>query len=99
MDQSPQEAQVLPQGRAHAAPSLVLGSRKCPVCEKAPLQGGQTACSAACRRERSRRRLVERQELRDREVLAMLEHAERLEGRAAELRAQARRRLTETAGC
>jgi predicted nucleic acid-binding Zn ribbon protein len=41
----------------------VLGSRLCPVCLKNPLQGEQTACSAACRRERSRER--ERGILRD----------------------------------
>jgi hypothetical protein len=37
--------------------------------------------------------VVERQQLRDSEVQALLEHAERLEARAAELRAKARRHL------
>jgi hypothetical protein len=36
---------------------------------------------------------VERLQLRDQEILALLDHAERLEARATELRAQARRRL------
>ena len=38
---------------------------------------------------RSRQRVAERQQLRDQEVLALLEHAERLEARAAALRAEA----------
>jgi len=88
------DGQVLPERRAHAAPSLVIGSRRCPVCQVAPLQGAQTACSAACRRERSRRRLVERQQHRDRELAALLDHAAALEARAAALRAEVRRRLT-----
>ena len=74
----------------------VIASRQCPVCLKNPLQGAETACSARCRRGRSRQRGAERQQLRDQEVLAFLEHAERLEARAAELRAQARKRLTAT---
>jgi predicted nucleic acid-binding Zn ribbon protein len=92
----------LPEGRAHTVPSPVLGSRLCPVCEKEPLQGEQTACSARCRRERSRRREAEGRQIRDAEILALLEHAERLEARAADLRAQARGRLgkpTEKTGC
>jgi hypothetical protein len=68
----------------------VLGSRLCPVCQE---QGEQTACSAACRRKRSRQRTTERQQFRDGEVLVLLEHAERLEARAAELRARARQHL------
>lgn len=94
MTATPELGQVSPEGRAHAAPSPVLGSRLCPVCLKNPLQGEQTACSSACRRERSRRREAEGREIRDREILALLEHAERLEGRAAELRAQARQHLS-----
>lgn len=90
MEQASHEGQVLPQGRAHDASSLVLGSRKCPVCEKAPLEGEQTACSARWRRERSRRREAEGRQIRDQEVVALLDHAARLEARAADLRAQAR---------
>ena len=67
----------------------VVASRQCPVCLKNSLLGEQTACSARCRRERSRQRVAERQQLRDQEVLALLEHAERLEARAAALRAEA----------
>jgi hypothetical protein len=62
------------------------------------LAGRQRACSAKCRAALSRQGQAERQRLRHQEVLALLEHAERLEARAAELRAQARTRLTET-GC
>ena len=36
------------------------------------------------------------QSVNDPEVLALLEHAQRLEARAAELRAQARRRIVAT---
>jgi hypothetical protein len=46
-----------------------------------------------CRRKRSRPREAERQQLRDQEILAFLEHAEGLEERAAALRAQARQHL------
>ncbi len=38
-------------------------------------------------------REAEAREIRDREILALLDHAERLEARAADLRAQARSRL------
>jgi predicted nucleic acid-binding Zn ribbon protein len=71
----------------------VLGSRLCPVCRKQPIQGKQTACSAACRSRRRRDRATEGRALRDQEILALLEHAERLEARALELRSQARRML------
>jgi predicted nucleic acid-binding Zn ribbon protein len=89
MTVTPPPGQVSPQGRAHAAPGPVLGSRLCPVCLKNPLQGEQTVCSAACRRRRGREREAERRQLRDAEILALLEHAEPLEARAAELRARA----------
>jgi hypothetical protein len=59
-----------------------------------PLQGELTGCSAACRRKRSRQRAAERQQLRDQEVLALLEHAERLEAPAAAPRAQACKHLS-----
>jgi hypothetical protein len=67
--------------------------RPCSVRLKKPFQGEQTACSAACRGRRGREREAERQQLRDAELLALLEHAERLEERAAELRARARQQL------
>jgi predicted nucleic acid-binding Zn ribbon protein len=75
----------------------VLGSRPCTVCLKTPLQGGETACSAGCRRKRSRQRDLERQQIRDAELVALLDFAEKLEERAAELRAQVRKRLAERA--
>jgi hypothetical protein len=89
-----------PQDPAEAARALSTGaglpSRQCPApgCDR-PLVGRQRACSARCRAALSRRGQAERRQLRDRDVLALLEHAERLEARAAELRAQARRRLME----
>ena len=46
-----------------------------------------------CRAALSRRGQAERLQLRDAEVLALLEHAKRLEERAAELRARARQHL------
>jgi hypothetical protein len=93
MPEASSQGQVSPEGRAHAVARPVLGSQLCPVCQKRELQGQQTACSAACRRERSRRRDAEARATRDQEILALLEHADRLEARAVELRAQARRRL------
>jgi hypothetical protein len=42
----------------------LIGSGRCPVCRETELQSKQTACSAACRRQRSRQaetdRLAER---------------------------------------
>jgi len=82
-----------PEGVRTPLSSPVIGSRLCPVCGKWELQGERTACSPACRRERSRRRQQEGRQARDREVLALLDLAERLEERAAALRIQARGRL------
>jgi hypothetical protein len=45
-------------------------------------------------RERSRQRVADRQQIRDQEILAWLDAPEKLEARAAELRALARKRLT-----
>lgn len=53
----------------------VIGSSRCYVCEVVKLRGRQTVCSAACRRERSRRREAERRRARDREIAALLEAA------------------------
>jgi hypothetical protein len=68
-------AQVSPEGRAHAAPSPVVGSRRCPVCQEVDLTGRQTACSASCRRERTRQRETAARQARDREIRALLETA------------------------
>jgi len=51
------------------------------------------ACSNKCRAALARRRHAEARQARDQEILVLLEHAERLEARAADLRAQARGRL------
>lgn len=61
-----------PPGTVHTP---VVGSRRNPVCEEVELQGRQTVCSAACRRERSRRRAAERRQARDRNIAALLEAA------------------------
>jgi hypothetical protein len=58
--------------------SPVVGSRLCPVCQETPLTGAKTACSAACRRERSRRRESEGRQARDAETVAGLDGIERL---------------------
>ncbi len=78
-----------PQVPASAVRTPVVASRPCPVCQTQELQGGQQTCSPACRRRRARGGEAERQALPGAEVLALLEPAERLEARAAELRAQA----------
>ena len=82
MTQPSQEGQVSPARRAHAAPSPVIGSRLGPICLKNPLEGKLTACSAACRRKRSRQWEAERPQRRDQEVLALPDHAGRLKARA-----------------
>jgi hypothetical protein len=53
----------------------VVASARCPVCGRVELRGRQTACSAACRRERSRRREVDARRARDHEVRLLLETA------------------------
>jgi hypothetical protein len=75
MAQASHDGQVLPQGRAHAPPSPVIGSRRCPICQKVELTGRQTACSAACRRERTRQRETAVRQARDREIRMLLETA------------------------
>ncbi len=37
-------------------PQAILIGSPCPICGRVQLQGKQTVCSAACRRERSRQR-------------------------------------------
>jgi hypothetical protein len=49
-------------------PQAILIGSPCPVCREHPLRGRQTACSAACRRERSRQREAERRLHRDDEL-------------------------------
>jgi hypothetical protein len=61
--------------RSEAVRTPVVASRRCSVCEVVELRGGQTVCSAACRRERSRRREAERRQARDREIRVLLEAA------------------------
>ena len=74
----------------------VVGSRHpvCVVCG-APLgnREGQRCCSGKCRAALARSRKAEAHQVRDREIVAMLDHAETLYHRAAELLQQARQRL------
>ena len=94
MSQPSQEGQVSPEAARALSTGGGIPSRQCPGpgCGQ-PLEGRRRACSAKCRAALSRRGQAERQQLRDQEALALLEHAERLEERAAELRARARRQL------
>ncbi len=64
-----------PQVPPETVRTPVVGSSRCSVCEVTELRGRQTVCSAACRRERSRRREVERRRARDREIAVLLEAA------------------------
>jgi hypothetical protein len=82
MESADSDSQFSPLGRAHAVPRPVIGSRQCPVCRKQELQGQQTVCSAACRRERSRQREAEARRARDQEIRTLLEEALRRLGEA-----------------
>jgi hypothetical protein len=66
-------ADSMPELPAESVRTPVVGSSRCSVCEVVELRGRQTVCSAACRRERSRRREVERRQARDQEIAALLE--------------------------
>ena len=51
----------------------VVGSRRrCPVCQAVDLTGRQTACSASCRRARTRQRETAARQARDREIRALV---------------------------
>jgi hypothetical protein len=52
-----------------------LHGRLCPICDARELRGRQTACSAACRRERSRQLAAARIEHRERRLRSALERA------------------------
>ncbi len=56
-----------PEGVRTLPQATLIGS-PCPVCRLHPLQGRQTVCSAACRRERSRQREAEQRQRRDDEL-------------------------------
>jgi len=64
--------------------TLLIGS-PCPVCGRVALSGRQTACSARCRRERSRQKDAARRQQRDEELRglarAVRDAAEALEQR------------------
>jgi hypothetical protein len=73
----------------------VVGSPEptCAVSRRLREARKREACSAKCRAALNRQRQAEGREFRDREILALLDHVERLEARAAELRAKAQARL------
>jgi hypothetical protein len=95
MPTPPPGPEVSPEGHTYAVAAPAMVGSLCPECWKWPVRPGQVVCSPRCRAARWRHRQVESQALRTQEVLALLEHAERLEARAAELRGQARKRLAE----
>jgi hypothetical protein len=64
-----------PEVPPEAVRTLMVASRRCSLCGVVELRGRQTAFTAACRRERSRRRETERREARDREITALLQAA------------------------
>jgi predicted nucleic acid-binding Zn ribbon protein len=53
----------------------VVGSRRCPVCQEVELTGRQRACSASCRRERTRQRETAARQARHQEIRVLLETA------------------------
>jgi predicted nucleic acid-binding Zn ribbon protein len=70
------EADPEPKVPPESVRTPVVGSRRrCPVCQAVDLTGRQTACSASCRRERSRQRETAARQARDREIRALLETA------------------------
>jgi hypothetical protein len=72
MSQADPEPKVPPE----TVRTPVVGSgRRCPVCGETELSGRQTACSAACRRERTRQREQAARQARDQEIRALLETA------------------------
>jgi predicted nucleic acid-binding Zn ribbon protein len=56
-------------------PGGVLGSRRCPVCLKAPIHARQEVCSGRCRAARSRQRKAKARRERDAEIRVLLEAA------------------------
>jgi predicted nucleic acid-binding Zn ribbon protein len=58
--------------------TLLVGSPRCPVCQRVALRGRQEVCSAACRRARSRQRQTDRRAARDAELRRLLESALRM---------------------
>ncbi len=86
MPQAPQRPEVQPQP---ARAAMVGSSARCPVCQ-GPLPEGRKTCSGRCRAALSRRQREEVEAQRDREISAMIGHAETLYQRAAELLQRAR---------
>jgi hypothetical protein len=56
----------------------LVGSPRCPVCQRVALRGRQEVCSAACWRARSRQRQADRLAARDAELRRLLESALRM---------------------
>ncbi len=83
------------QGARAPLSAAVLGSRRCPVCQEAPIHAGQEVCSGKCRAARSRQRKAQARTARDQALLAALDQAEALHQRAAEILQAVRCRLEE----
>lgn len=62
------EVRPMPEGSPESVRTPMVGSPRCPVCGETELHGRQTVCSAACRREGTRRRETASRQARDREV-------------------------------
>ena len=73
-DPRPSPPSQAPKPRSEGVRTLLVGFL-CPVCGRVELRGRQTVCSAACRRERSRRRQDDARRARDAEIRGLLEAA------------------------
>jgi predicted nucleic acid-binding Zn ribbon protein len=72
----PDDKQIRCSDGARApAGAIVLASRTCPVCLKAPIHAHQEVCSGRCRAARSRQRRTEARRERAAEIQALLEAA------------------------
>jgi hypothetical protein len=68
-----------PEVSLESVRTLLVGSPRCPVCQRVALHGRQEVlCSAACRRVRSRQRQAARLAERDAELRRLLESALRM---------------------
>jgi hypothetical protein len=71
-------ARPQPEVSLESVRTPLVGSPRCPVCQRVALCGRQEVCSAACRRARSRQRQADRLAARDAELRRLLESALRI---------------------
>jgi hypothetical protein len=69
---------LTPEGPLASVRTPLVGSPRCPVCQRVALHGLQEVCSAACRQARSRQRQADRLAARDAELRRLLESALRM---------------------